>query len=378
MYWFRIYLQLKSKCQSGSVRGYMDNSFFSINTQFENVGDALINREMIQLAAENSNVFVDFSRCPLEFVDTLDLNNNVNLSAVKGGFLGLCFKMLKMRFKGQACYYFLSPGGYFGEVKGKELLNKLLTTVILLLMSLVGIKICHVGVSYERLGARFSLLTRFRSLFLSSHIVRDKLTADYLASNKIKYDFVGVDLAFNLFGLERPRGNDVFVSFRCDQDERQFELAKAIVVKLHSLLPADSSIVFYSQVSRDSVYMKDMHAYFNLNYSSVRSFEYLGVHGDIDGSLTVLSRAKCIISNRLHVLLMASSKGACVVPCVLDGYNQKIEGIMSDLIGDSCLDMTDIDSESFKYLWDLNLSISDKAFLAKEKLANDFRGIYGN
>ena len=54
----------------------MKVSFFSPKTQFENVGDALINREMIELASLNSKVILDLSRCPADFNETLGLDNN--------------------------------------------------------------------------------------------------------------------------------------------------------------------------------------------------------------------------------------------------------------------------------------------------------------
>ena len=55
-------------------------TFFSPKTQFENVGDALINRELIRLASDNSSVVLDVSRCPLDFVEDLSVNfDNVDL-----------------------------------------------------------------------------------------------------------------------------------------------------------------------------------------------------------------------------------------------------------------------------------------------------------
>ena len=102
----------------------MKNSFFSINTQFENVGDALINREMIRLAALKSKVYVDFSRCPDGFSETSCGTSNHSFSKVKFGFLGICLKLIFKRCVREECYYFLSPGGYFGEVQGIGLISK--------------------------------------------------------------------------------------------------------------------------------------------------------------------------------------------------------------------------------------------------------------
>jgi polysaccharide pyruvyl transferase WcaK-like protein len=353
----------------------MATSFFSINTQFENVGDALINREMIQLAKLNSDVFLDLSRCPADFISTLGLTKDDAVSVVDGGFLALCVGMMKKRLAGEECYYFLSPGGYFGEVKGLELLSKYVTTFILFLISMIGVKVCHVGVSYERLGSNFSFITKLRSKFLHRHIVRDEITAKYLTEEKIKFDFVGADLAFNLFENDTAgNGKEVFVSFRCDQNPRQFELAKQLITKLNKQLPPDIKMVFYSQVERDSAYMQQLYAYCNQDNKVRRNCEYISVLGDIEKSLDTLKRARYVISNRLHVLLMASSEGALLLPCILDGYNKKIEGIMGGVLGHTCFDMSSV-SNSEKLLG-VDIVVISECLIEKEKLLNDFRGIY--
>ena len=137
----------------------------------------------------------------------------------------LIFKRVSSR---SAIYYFLSPGGYFGELSTIGMLSQLINNAIIIFLNLLGVKVVLVGVSYERLGPKYSKIMRIRSKFLHKHFVRDKQSYDYLCSLKVHCSGIMPDLAFNLKPLSYPvvhSKNSILFSFRSDQ----FEFQKPLV-----------------------------------------------------------------------------------------------------------------------------------------------------
>jgi polysaccharide pyruvyl transferase WcaK-like protein len=312
----------------------MDNSnysFFSIKTQFENVGDALINREMIELAAESSKVYVDLSRCPKSFTKTLNLTGD-NIEVIPSSFK-LFYIMIKKSLTQKSCFYFLSPGGYVGEIKGKELISKHVNATILLILSKIfKVKICHIGVSYERIEKKFMRLLTSRSKLLYKHLLRDEISQKYADLNGIKNDGVMPDLAFNIFSKTEVTSigsNVICFSFRTDQYSNQFNDVKSFVTKLVNELPKDTNYQLFAQVERD---IPNMELLVKLVNSMTNNNLVLVVStADLSICYSFYDTCGLIVSNRLHVLLMGGSKTEHILPCISDNHNMKIKGIMESI-----------------------------------------------
>ncbi|EDM67456.1 MAG: polysaccharide pyruvyl transferase family protein [Moritella sp.] len=354
-------------------------SFFSLKTQFENVGDALINREMINLASEHSDIYLDLTRCPKDFCDTLNVCNENEINIIRFGFAHLFIMMLSKRLKGHECYYFLSPGGYFGEVYGGEHIKRWINTLVLFILSLFGIKICHVGVSYERLGKKFSRLIRVRNKFIHAHVVRDKKSRDYLQCLDIHVTDVSPDLAFNIFNddLVTDTRNDFCFSYRTDQDHEQLELAKTIINQFDLTADENATFYFYVQVERDREGMKSLYEYFSRKSS--RNCKYIEVIGSIDESLMFFNKISYVISNRLHVLLMSGSQHCYLISNTYKDFNNKIVGIIEQLSGKPT-DLYDMSKNSLELAQDAisrrylihRVGLSEKELL-KECFASLYR-----
>jgi polysaccharide pyruvyl transferase WcaK-like protein len=251
--------------------------------------------------------------------------------------------MLKLRLKGHDCYYYLSPGGYFGEINGFEVVRRFINFFVLVLMSLAGIRIVHVGVSYERLGPRFLSLIAWRSRILYRHILRDPKSAIYANQNGIKYHGVSPDLAFNLYSENRVavKAQKVCFSFRTDQDREQMALVKSLVQTCNETLHSSYEFIFYAQVERDLQPMKELAAFMKQK-SCERKISFVSIMGEVDQSVEFFEDVDIIISNRLHVLLMGGVYNASVIAAVYKGYNDKVRGLMESLVADnqSVIDMS--------------------------------------
>lgn len=351
-------------------------SFFSIKTQFENVGDALINRELIKLAASQSDVVVDVSRCDKNFADDVLHSLQDRVKVVGGGFFGLLLSMLVSRLAGKKCYYYLSPGGYFGDVRGAYFAGKILNTLVLATLSILGIRICHAGVSYERMGGGFSRIIRLRSRILFRHFVRDQLSLQIGSALGFRIDGVLPDLAFNIFDEtqeDRHVRDGIVFSFRVDQDSGQRASVEAFIKICDQFYPTEVPFIFYAQVGRDVDPMRALAD--DLRGRTNRSVEFHSVLGSIEASLNFLSMYEFVATNRLHVMLMAASGGTKVLATSYKNFNEKLVGITSDLrMQSSCIDLQKIESLNIGELKFVDISIKGREL--GDQLRNGFHEVY--
>ncbi|UHQ18465.1 polysaccharide pyruvyl transferase family protein [Lysobacter sp. KIS68-7] len=304
-------------------------AFLSMKTQFENAGDVLINRELIRLCAEWGDVVVDVTRCPPEFLRSLDLARHAP-DVRQTTSVGLFGAMLKTRLRGQPAYYFLSPGGYFGERRGLSALALVANTAVIAAMRLVGVRVCHVGVSFERLGPFHKRMLQLRARLLHRLIVRDDASAAYAQDNGIRHAGVSPDLAFGAAAYARPgeRGRHIAISFRSDQTPAQGDEVMRLVQALDAVLPVDEDFRLVAQVARDCPLMDNVAQSLR---GSRRRVETMYVHGDVDAALAAYHGCRAVVSNRLHALLFGVLGGCTPVAVISDSVNAKIGGLWATL-----------------------------------------------
>lgn len=306
-------------------------TFLSVSTQFENVGDALIVRELVRLAAERSHTVVDLSRCPPEFRSTLNLEAIRGVSVFnEGGTRRLITELVRKRLTRRPCYWFLVPGGRGGEVSRGRALKMAASTLALAALRLIGTRICHAGVSYDGLGPRHARLVRWRSRLLHSHAVRDARSHDHLRDLGIRVDAVVPDLALNLFESDTPpheRRSALAISLRLDKYPEQRAELEWLVGNIVDLATGVRKVKFVAQVRRDAPFMKELAAAARDKVEA----EYHMCHDDIEACLEVYADCERIYSNRLHALLMAMSRGAVPVAVVHGERDVKIRGVLEDL-----------------------------------------------
>lgn len=306
-------------------------AFCSIKTQFENVGDALIIRELILLIASRVPITVDLSRCPPEFRKTLDIDGDGRVRVVTYGFPALMRAMFAARFAGVECTYFLIPGGLGGEKRPKAVAVARVFNGILRAMRLVGIRACQVGVSYERLGPRHNALLRSRTRLMHKHMVRDTMTRDYATERGLRVDGVLPDMAFNLFRKQprpAPERRAIAFSFRTDKSAMQAAAVAEFIERTCRLAPKGTVFKFVSQVGRDDGFMRAIAEKMQLD--GVGETQFVRCADDIDACQETYADCVTIYSNRLHALMLAISAGARPFALIDPAVDGKIEGIFAD------------------------------------------------
>ncbi len=305
-------------------------SFLSLKTQFGNVGDALINRELIGLLHAHGAVCVDTSGTPRWYVDGLALAPGTRRV---DGHVRLLAALLRARLERRRAFFFFVPGGFSGELTRRQFVRRTLLLAPLALLRAIGVRICHVGVSYEAIGARHAAYLRLKQRLMHAFFVRDSRSAALLQRLGVHPSGVLPDLAFNLVaaaagGSRGASPRRVEFSFRTDQHAAQFDRIDAAVRAVLDRLPADVDRGVTVQVTHDALGMRRLAERIGAErgtefavFTETRSVELLLAH---------YRAADLVVSNRLHVLLLAAAAGCRIVACV-DPHNAKIVGLFESL-----------------------------------------------
>jgi hypothetical protein len=299
----------------------MENKIvFIVATQYDNVGDLLINKCLIDSLSKHSNVYLDTKNVPNSFKKLLLAGTqNVNeLSSItpysfKGiGFIHLLFSSIRIT------HLFKSPGPFGSNGNKKVFFKNMMIGFIFYLFKLKLVKSYLVGndVLFK------SRLDKFALYFFSKNTTKILCRSH---SNVVSLQKAGIknvdyipDMCFAHSANAVDSMNDdlICISFRDLKDEIYHQ---KIVDAIQNILSYnDMSITFFYQVDHDYTYNKG---------DPKVSFKEECLHWD---DLSFYNQFSYTLSNRLHVLLLGVVHG--VVPIGLlneDVKTQKIIDIFS-------------------------------------------------
>jgi len=306
-------------------------ALISVKTQFENVGDALIVRELLRLIAARARLVVDVSRCPGPFAGQLDLSGEDITVIRRLGWLKIYGMTMAGRLAGARVFHFLVPGGRGGEIPPSALRRQKLLAAIDRFIRLLGVRICQLGVSYGELGPRYAAALRSRARAMHSLAVRDTLSG--LQAKRVNIPVAGIvpDLAFNIFALgdRAPvQPGRVAFSFRTDRGSEDAGRTEIFVTRLLDSHPEWSTILLVSQVRRDDAFQRQLAD--AIPKREGRSVIFVPCF-TITEALAAYEGCEAVFSNRLHSLLMAASRGVAPVAVLSGAGDDKIRGIFDDL-----------------------------------------------
>lgn len=348
-----------------------NRTYMNVKTQFENVGDALIIRELLSLISARSELVVVTSRCPKVFRTAIGIDRLENGKASEAGFLSIVLSMIGDRLRGKRSYYFLIPGGINGERTFKQYIVGQLNNVALVFLKWLGVRVCQLGISYERLGPRHVSLLRARTRLLHRALVRDEISLGYAHNLNIRADGVVPDLAFNLrpFTMQTGERDAVFFSFRADKLAAGRGHVTNAVVRICSFVPADKRLVFMAQVERDRDFALALKSAVEDRLGRVG--EYVEEYSSIEACRATFSQGTHLFSNRLHALLLALGSGVKPVPVIDRSIDAKIDGTFRLMRQEGLiLDLAAIDDQAvrealeapFAYSWDRERSRLQECF----------------
>ena len=227
-------------------------------------------------------------------------------------------------FKIKEVYFCLNPGCYIGEISRSKLFLRVINCTWLRFLKFCGVKICLAGASYENIGNRNWRSIVARSKILHFHGIRDSISEALCNDYGIKNIIRGEDLAFGCSYdfTDKISTSGMLISMR--HDKSVGVLVFDLLTKIHN---TSTQIYLSSQVERDL----STQALIEERFVQLGRVTNLAMVSSIEDALKRYSEVSYVISNRLHVLLLAWFAGATPIALISKSKNQKIRGILNDL-----------------------------------------------
>lgn len=304
----------------------MDSTvFFRPITQYENLGDLVINQELLKVIPIDSNIVIEAKGIPNWFIDALV--KDIKIEAIFTDKKSFYKRVICSLFSKGRTYFLDVPGHVFYEQADRSGWSKYLKMRI---FGQIGIRYIRLGVSLGPYGESALALEvkKSKAYFFSG--VREQYTRQYLKSvgiHKFEYfpDF-GFCLDYKQKSEVKP--NVVGYSFRAGIISSNAKGAKNTEAICHSLmvLAQDYELQPIVQVNLDNEYMSVLSKRLGVGNDAITFFDH-----DDEVIFKAYENVKFVISNRLHVLIFALSRGAMAVPYIDRVKHTKITGVFEDI-----------------------------------------------
>ena len=369
----------------------MNYFFYSLHTQYVNTGDLLINTSLIELLATRGVVYVDdtnkaahlinhiFSNDKIIKLSSITNTDNKSVSSFKV-MIRYLKKRIKLKKEDDSFYLVLVPGEA-GRIGFKSALLYLLSLRRYLLLRLKGVKILRLGVSLQRFENGNGYVEGLFSLFFHAYGVRD--TYSYQLGRKLRFFHLSYfpDLAWAYRWRDKTqtlsqKKDYIVLSFRSarsiDKSAKNYtSYILSIISDLQTVIKKSNlssyKIIISYQVEYDKQAANEIYEFLEEQGFNV---ELIEEQLDIKNALMLYYNAKCVISNRLHVLLMAILADTLSIPFINIGDNKKIFGVFYDNeLSELVLNQKDNNTQNAEQLH--GMFIKEKYWLAKYKAVKE-------
>lgn len=312
--------------------------FVAARTQHQNLGDALITRELLRLLGERGRVELYEARMPVTFLEAIGAAGHARHKTAGSFVWKLVASAVKRVFEKSAprVYYILNPGGFSGRYSAKEVPRHLLLLASYVLLNIGGVRIIRLGQSIGPFAGVRTPIERWKANWTHVTTARDPLSLEYAKRIGIRRPVYFPDLAFAmppLPGLQEAVDQRKFavLSFRSEPQVDGYD--ESVVSQLSwafaptGLWPG-LPIRMANQVTFDSPRNAELARLLKETSGGTS----VAPAGDLDSLQRLYAGAEVVVSNRLHVLLLALRAGTPVFALVHPSVNVKIVGLF-DAIG---------------------------------------------
>ncbi|HBZ3645665.1 TPA: polysaccharide pyruvyl transferase family protein, partial [Klebsiella pneumoniae] len=156
--------------------------FYKPTTQYENLGDALIAKNLLDILSKKGTIFLLTEDIPKGFVDIIKNDNCVGISKVKFALMPLVYRLLN-----RDVAFIYKPGHLFGGSKEYGTgIKALLKISYVNVLHFIGVKIIKTGVSVGPLSGSF--LKAEMNISAKSYIygVREDYSLKFVEGNSFK------------------------------------------------------------------------------------------------------------------------------------------------------------------------------------------------
>lgn len=296
--------------------------FFSLNAQFENLGDEIINGQLIKGLSRRGSVVALTSGVPDWYASNIKSalsEESLNVEFIKSPFL-FWMRVFSARFTRTPAWLVTSCGDITetSETALKDIALAILT-------NLLGLGIASIGISFSSMNQSRIRFWRTKRHGLRVIGPRDQKTAHFLRTSGIAARLIP-DLAFGLpFECANTDRPIALISLR-ETNVCPTILNQSIEAVIAANNVSGLEIATTWQVDFDEPLSKRMADLFKLKLINPKS----RTDARQDAIESIYDQCKIVISNRLHVLILAASRGAVPVP-LLAPSETKVRSIFEDM-----------------------------------------------
>lgn len=313
--------------------------YYDLSTQYENTGDLLINKAAVEVIRKKYNLIIDDTKAPRWFVECILapsdklLSRISNKSAVKEVIFDLVLQKLNVRKKAES-YLVLVPGHISGAGV-KTNIAKLKRLIALSVIRLLGGKVVKFGVSigpFDKLG---SFIESLISRTYHYYGLRDQDSLNLAKKLNFKNTKFFPDLAWSYEArnaIKTDERKNIVFSFRSNSYgvSHQDEYLKKVINCLKEIVLdvkfQNNKILIAYQVSYDRPASVEIYE----QLKKVASVELIDRKLSLDDAIALYHTAEMVVTNRLHVLLLAAQCDALPIALIKQNDNKKIIGIFGD------------------------------------------------
>jgi polysaccharide pyruvyl transferase WcaK-like protein len=314
--------------------------YFLPAVQVENLGDQLINAAMVDAVRPHGEVVIDDLETPRWFVDAICKAGDRRASASihRRFFLGLAVEVIRQRVRGEKIRnYVILPPGHTSRRGLRQARVAAGRYGRLLMLRLLGCRVIRAGFSIGPFDSVNGIVESLGSRAFHFYGVRDRQSV-VLAQ---RYRLSGVryfpDLAWSEQSEKNHRviseNGPIVVSFRSNvfgqvhSPEYLLPICRRLRLLLGSPIVAGRPVIVAYQVESDREASLDIVADLRAGGFSV---ECRPERIALDEARALYGNACCVLSNRLHVLLLAAQCGGLPVALVHLSENAKITSMLTD------------------------------------------------
>jgi polysaccharide pyruvyl transferase WcaK-like protein len=317
-------------------------AYFSLQTQFENLGDCIINELVIRELAKYAQVRIIQNRAPTWLLDRLAAVDGVETYKSKPRWFADLFRRLALR---RPVVFAFKPGHYLSSSRARSVVYSAALVAFCSVCRLQGGKVIRTGVSLDRFSGLQSRLQSMLGRLHSSYGVRDRASLEYARQLGVTTACYSPDIAFLLdapnlapskvlsssHSSTAPETEDsvnvdswprrkLSLSFRKQGLLKDSAHVAALAQALKgSTTTHNLEAVVVEQVTFDRDLATDLCS--RLNCPLVR-FEQSEL--SVSSVFQNYAESRAVVSNRLHSLLFGWSEGAIPIPVVDNTPHSKI------------------------------------------------------
>ncbi len=294
--------------------------FFSLRTQFENLGDCIINELSLREFAKHARVSILESRAPEWLLQRMQTVSDISLSSSQSAWY---FELVKSLFARRAGFLF-KPGHYYQSDNWRALIRSAALLLFCKTFTACGGKIFRAGVSLGQLGSSQEWIQARIARLHTVYGVRDEFSLDYARRLGNKSPVYTPDLAFllptsELSGSEASR-HLVTISFRSQHDTDESHFLDRICAMLQTVSRSnDLQLKVMQQVAYDAEISGELSRRLECDTEIfVQSEE------SVQHIFSTYRSSMLVVGNRLHSLLFGWLSGAIPIPIIDRVKNGKI------------------------------------------------------